>query len=230
MNDYKELEKKIGITFEDYNILRTAFVHKSYINEHKNSEKSDNERLEFLGDAVLELASTKHLFEKCPKSPEGELTTFRSALVKGKHLAEIAKELDLGKYLLLSRGEEKSGGRDKNYILANTLESLIGAIYLDQGDDAAEKFVEKFILTKFDGIIKKGLHVDAKTCFQENCQEKVGITPHYEVIKEEGPDHNKKYTTGAYVNDELIATGIGSSKQKAEDEAAKSAIKIKGWN
>ncbi|MFH1284022.1 MAG: ribonuclease III [Candidatus Peregrinibacteria bacterium] len=225
----KKLEKKIGISFKDKDLLKTAFVHKSYVNEHRKESVTDNERLEFLGDAVLELVSTKHLFEKCPDKSEGEMTSFRSALVKGKTLAEIAEELDLGEYLFLSRGEEQSGGREKNYILANTLEALIGTIYLDQGYGAAEKFIEKFILARLDEIIEKGLHIDAKSRFQEACQEILEVTPHYEIVKEEGPDHEKEFTMGAYIGEELVATGMGSSKQKAEDEAAKNALKTKGW-
>lgn len=230
MKDYEALEKKIGVKIKDQALLKTAFVHKSYINEHRNEGIAHNERMEFLGDAVLELASTQHLYEKCPDRNEGEMTSFRSALVKGKHLAEIAIELELGKYLYLSKGEEKSGGRSKNYILANTVESLIGAIYLDQGYEVAEQFIKKFILTKLDEIIEKGLHVDAKSQFQEVCQEVEEKTPHYEVLEESGPDHDKQFTMGAYIEDELIAKGKGSSKQKAEDAAAKAALKKKGWS
>jgi ribonuclease-3 len=136
----------------------------------------------------------------------------------------------LGKYLFLSKGEEKSGGREKNYILANTVEALIGAIYLDQGNETAEKFIEKFILHKLDEIIEKGLHVDAKSRFQEMCQDIEEFTPYYEVLQEQGPDHDKKFIMGAYINGELIAEGKGSSKQNAEDEAAKKALIVKAWN
>lgn len=227
--NYKKLEEKIGIKIKDQELLETAFTHKSYINEHRGENIKHNERLEFLGDAVLELAVTRYLFEKCPHTPEGEMTSFRSALVKGHHLAEIAGELNLGKYLFLSHGEEKSGGREKNYILANTLEALIGTIYLDQDYDTAEKFIKKFILARLDEIIEKQLHVDAKSRFQEMCQELEEITPHYEVRGEEGPDHDKQFTMGAYIGEDLIAEGTGSSKQKAEDRAAKNALKVKGW-
>jgi ribonuclease-3 len=230
MQDYKDLEKKIGIKFKDKSLLETAFVHKSYINEHKGEGIADNERLEFLGDAVLELAATKHLFEKYPDQTEGQMTSFRSALVKGKHLAEIAIELGLGEYLFLSNGEEHSGGREKNYILANTVESLIGAMYVANGYDVAEKFIKKFILVRLDEIIENGLHIDSKSKFQEIVQEKEGVTPHYELISEEGPDHNKKFTMGAYINQELIAKGVGKSKQVAEESAATAALKKKKWN
>jgi len=230
MQNYQTLEKKIGIKFKNKKLLETAFVHKSYINEHKNDGIEDNERLEFLGDAVLEFAATKHLFEKYPTQTEGEMTAFRSALVKGKHLAEIAIDLELGQYLLLSNGEEHSGGRQKNYILANTVESLIGAINLSNGYDIAEKFIKKFILTRLDQIIENGLHIDAKSKFQEIVQEKEEVTPHYKLISEEGPDHNKKFTMGAYIREELIAKGVGKSKQIAEENAALVALKNKKWS
>lgn len=228
-NNYKDLEAQTGIEFHNLELIHRAFVHKSYVNEHRKENIKDNERLEFLGDAVLELATTHHLFEGYPDQNEGEMTAFRSALVKGRHLAEVAKELEMGKYLLLSNGEEKSGGREKNYILANVLEAFIGAIYMEHGYEVAEKFIEKFILTKLDEIIEKGLYIDAKSQFQETCQEKEDITPHYEVLKEEGPDHAKTFTMGAYIGETLVAKGKGSSKQKAEDEAAKNALKAKGW-
>lgn len=228
-NDYQKLEEKIGIYFPKTDLLKVAFTHKSYINEHRKEKLQDNERLEFLGDAVLELAATHHLYDFCPDKPEGEMTAFRSALVKGKHLAEISRELELGQYLHLSKGEEKSGGRSKNYILANVLEALIGAIYLEHGYETAEKFIQQFILKKLDEIIAKGLYIDSKSLFQEFSQEKLDITPHYDLIKEEGPDHDKTFTMGAYIGKEFIAEGIGSSKQKAEDMAATNALKKKGW-
>lgn len=229
MKNYKELEEAIGIEFKNPTLLDNAFVHRSYVNEHRGEGIKDNERMEFLGDAVLELAATKHLFEKCNDKNEGEMTAFRSALVKGKHLAEISESLSLGKYLYLSNGEERSGGRDKKYILANVLEALIGAIYLEHGYDEAEKFINKFILTRLDEIIAGGQHIDAKSKFQEICQEKEDFTPYYEVLEEHGPDHDKNFLMGAYINGILIANGNGSSKQKAEEEAAKNALKAKEW-
>lgn len=229
MKNYKNLAKKIKIQFKNLELLDHAFVHRSYVNEHRNENIEDNERMEFLGDAVLELAATKHLFEKCHDKDEGQMTSFRSALVKGKHLAEIAQNLELGKYLYLSNGEEKSGGREKKYILANVLEALIGAIYLEHGYNAAEKFIEEFILTRLDEIISEGKHIDAKSQFQEICQEKEDFTPYYEVIEEYGPDHDKHFVMGAYINDKMIAKGTGSSKQKAEEDAAKNALKEKRW-
>lgn len=229
MRNYKDLEKKIRIKFKNPELLDNAFVHRSYVNEHKREDIEDNERLEFLGDAVLELAATKHLFEKYPNQAEGEMTAFRSALVKGKHLAEISQLLNLGEYLYLSNGEEKSGGREKKYILANVLEALIGAIYVEHGYDIAEKFIEKFILKRLDDIISAGKYIDAKSQFQEMAQEKEEFTPYYEVIEEHGPDHDKHFVMGAYIDNKLIAKGTGSSKQKAEEDAAKNALKAKKW-
>jgi len=229
-NDYSNLEVSTGIKFKNEDLVNRAFIHKSYINEHREEGLKDNERLEFLGDAVLELAATHHLFDKCPDHDEGQLTAFRSALVKGKHLAEVSIELGLGQYLFLSNGEEKSGGREKKYILANVMEAYIGAIYLEHGYDIAEKFIEKFILAKLDKIVEEKLHIDAKSQFQELCQEKLDQTPYYQVISEEGPDHNKRFTMGAYIDGELIAEGMGTSKQKAEDQAAANAITKKEWN
>lgn len=229
MNRYEELEKRIKITFKNPQLIDTAFVHKSYINEHKDRKMEHNERLEFLGDAVLELVVTDFLFKHYPKEEEGILTNWRSALVKGKNLAEIANELELGMYLYLSRGEERSGGRKKNYILANTLEALIGAIYLDQEYKSAHTFIDEFILKRLGEILEKGLHIDAKSHFQEVAQEVLGVTPEYRLLKDEGPDHDKVFTMGAYIGEEFIAEGSGSSKQKAEQEAAIAALKVKQW-
>jgi ribonuclease III len=228
-NDYKKLEGTLGIKFKTTDMINRAFVHKSYINEHRDEELKDNERLEFLGDAVLELAVTRHLFYKYPEKDEGKMTSFRSALVKGKRLAEVAAELGLGQYLFLSKGEEKSGGREKSYILANVMEAVIGAVYLDLGYEASEKLIEQFILEKLDHIIEEGLHIDSKSRFQEICQEKTEITPHYKVMNEEGPDHDKEFTMGAYIGEELVAEGTGPSKQKAEEDAALKALNKKGW-
>lgn len=229
MQTFSDLEKKIGIKFKDQKLLEKAFVHRSYINEHKNEGLLDNERMEFLGDAVLELAATKYLFDTCPENKEGELTALRAALVRGKNLATVAEELDLGKYLLLSHGEEKSGGRKKKYILANTAESLIGAIYIEHGYETAEKFIKKFILTGLEEIVEKGLHIDEKSLFQEICQDKEDFTPYYELVEDSGPDHDKKFVMGVYIREKLIATGTGSSKQKAENDAAKNALKVLNW-
>lgn len=227
--NYADLEEKTGIIFKNSELLTRAFIHKSYINENRDKALLHNERLEFLGDAVLELATTHYLFNKYPDEDEGKMTAFRSALVQGRHLAEVAEELDLGSYLYLSKGEEKSGGREKKYILANVIEAYIGAIYIEHGYDAADKFIEKFILYRLDDILEKGLHIDSKSRFQESCQEHEEHTPYYELIKDEGPDHNKHFTMGAYIDGKLIALGTGSSKQKAEEDAAQNALKEKGW-
>jgi len=228
VNRYEQLEKQLGIEFIDKNLLDLAFVHKSFMNEYRDKKES-NERLEFLGDAVLELAVTEFLYKTYPTKAEGDLTNWRSAVVKGKNLAQIANELSLGTYLYLSRGEEKSGGRKKNYILANTLEALIGAIYLDQGYDIIHEFIFKNILENLEEILEAGLHIDAKSHFQELAQEKVGITPDYKFIREFGPDHAKRFTMGVFINEKKIADGEGSSKQKAEEDAAKNALAIINW-
>ncbi len=206
-----------------------AFIHRSYMNEHKDGSIGHNERLEFLGDAVLELVVTEYLYIHYPDHDEGEMTNWRSALVKGNNLANVALELDLGKYLSLSKGEEKSGGREKPYILANTVEALIGAIYLDQGYEKVHGFIHQFITRELESIIKEGLHIDAKSLFQEISQERLSTTPIYKVLEESGPDHEKHFLMGAYLSEELIGEGEGTSKQKAEEEAAKDALKNKNW-
>ncbi len=226
-NRYEELEKKLGITFKNKKLLDMAFVHKSYMNEYKGKE--DNERLEFLGDAVLELIVTEFLYKTYPHKSEGELTNWRSALVKGKHLAEIAIDLDLGKYLFLSKGEEKSGGRKKNYILANTLEALIGAMYLDKGYRVSHGFIDTYILKRLEEILEAGLHIDSKSHFQELAQEKANTTPEYRLIAESGPDHAKQFVMAAYVGDKKVGEGKGTSKQKAEEDAARQALVEIDW-
>jgi len=225
---YKNLEEQIGIKFKDYHLLRNAFVHRSYLNEHRDSQYESNERLEFLGDAVLELAVTEYLYSNYP-NPEGELTNWRSALVKGEMLAKIATELKLGEYLFLSHGEEKSGGRTKDYLLANTFEALIGVIYLELGYQMAKAFIEKFLLVHLEGILVKGAHIDAKSRLQEIAQEKVGATPSYELQQEEGPDHDKIFTMAAYIGTRMVGKGKGSSKQLAEQQAAEDALKRLKW-
>jgi len=225
---YKKLEKQIGITFKDYDLLRTAFIHRSYINEHKGDEKEHNERLEFLGDAVLELVVTEYLF-KTYDNPEGDLTNWRSALVKGEMLAKISKELNLGDYLLLSHGEEKSGGRNKDYLLANTFESLVGVMYLEFGYETCQKFINKFLLVHLEPILESGSHIDAKSKFQELAQEKVGTTPNYDLVSEEGPDHDKIFTMAAKIGEKLVGKGKGGSKQTAEQKAAEDALKRLKW-
>ncbi len=217
---YSNLEKKIGIKFKNQDLLRTAFVHRSYLNEHRDSGWEHNERVEFLGDAVLELVTTEYLYSHFP-NPEGDLTNWRSALVKGETLSKIARELGLGDYLFLSKGEEHSGGRDKDYLLANVFEALIGVIYLQHGYAKAQKFIEKFLLGHLEGILKKGEHIDAKSRLQELAQERVMVTPSYQLIHDEGPDHDKTFTMGAYIGDRIVGKGSGGNKQSAEQKAAK---------
>lgn len=225
---YKKLEKKLGLKFKDSDLLRNAFVHRSYLNEHKSSKLESNERLEFLGDAVLELVVTEYLYANYP-NPEGELTNWRSALVKGEMLAKISQELDLGDYLYLSHGEENSGGRSKDYLLANTFEAVVGVIYLELGYRKAKEMIEKFLLIHLEGILEEGAHIDSKSKFQEVAQEKVGVTPVYQLIHDEGPDHDKVFTMGAYVDERIVGKGKGSSKQAAEQKAAEDALKRLKW-
>jgi ribonuclease-3 len=229
MADIKEFEKKIGLKFKNEGLLTQAFVHRSYINENKGSGLSHNERLEFLGDAVLELVITDFLFKKYKDKPEGELTAYRSALVNADTCAEIAKEIGMEEHLLLSKGESKDTGRARQYILANALEALIGAIFLDLGQEKAKEFIEKHFTHLIDSIISKKSFIDAKSLFQEKAQEYEGITPSYKTVKESGLDHKKKFTIGVYIGKELVATGDGDSKQDAEQMAAKLALSKKGW-
>ncbi len=229
MIDFSPLEKKFGLRFKNKDFLIQAFCHRSYLNENPDFYLSNNERLEFLGDAVLELIVTEYLYQKYPKKSEGELTNWRAALVNAKVLGELAKDLDFSNFLLLSRGETKELGKARQYILANTFEALIGAIYLDQGLDVCQKFIKKYLITKLPEIIKKGLFKDAKSRFQEEAQERVGITPAYKVLEEWGPDHARHFIIGIFLNNELVAKGEGSSKQEAEEEAAKSGLETKNW-
>ncbi|KND49869.1 MAG: ribonuclease III [Parcubacteria bacterium C7867-003] len=228
--DIKEFQKSIGISFKDVGLLTQAFVHRSYINENKQSGLSHNERLEFLGDAVLELVITDFLYKKYTDKAEGELTAYRSALVNADTCAGIATKLGMGQYLLLSKGESKDTGRARQYILANALEALIGAIYLDQGLEKAHEFIEKNFTLILEKIISERGHVDSKSLFQEKAQEFDGITPAYKTIKESGPDHEKKFTVGVYLGKDLLATGEGESKQDAEQNAARGALEKRNWN
>lgn len=227
--EFSILEKKININFNDKNLLKQAFTHRSYINENKQITNDHNERLEFLGDAVLELVATSFLFKKYPKRHEGELTSFRAALVNTNTLSEIASKLGFNDFLLLSKGESKDTGRARQYILADTFEAVIGAIYIDQGYDVAFKFIDENLLGLTDEIVKTGSWIDAKSFFQEKSQELLSVTPLYETIQEEGPDHNKYFTVAVKIKDETIATGKGKSKQEAEQEAARNALAKKDW-
>jgi len=218
------LQRLIGVEFGDQALLRQAFIHRSYINETKNKDLEHNERLEFLGDAVLELVVTEYLYKSFP-NPEGELTNWRSSIVKGEVLARVAQEIKLGTLLFLSKGEEKSGGRTRNLILANTFEALIGAIYLDKGYDQAAIFINQHLVSLLPEIIEKRLYIDPKSDLQEKCQDVLNVTPEYRVVSDEGPDHSKTFTVGVFARNKMIAQGTGSSKQRAEQEAATAALR-----
>jgi len=226
---FKNLEKKIGIKFNQPNYLVQALVHRSYLNENRNFPLGHNERLEFLGDAVLELIITEYLFENY-LNPEGELTNWRAALVNAKMCAQISAEIGLEEYLFLSHGESKDAGtKAREYILAKVMESLIGAIYIDQGWETTKQFVTRWFLSKLEEVLEMGLWMDPKSRFQESAQEIIGLTPNYKVLSEEGPDHAKKFIVGAYLDKEKIAEGIGTSKQEAQVAAAENALATKKW-
>ena len=230
IRDLELLEKRLGHIFKDRKYIIEALTHRSYLNEHADFPYTHNERLEFLGDAVLELSVTEYLFKRFA-NPEGELTNWRAALVNAKTLAGIATQLQFEDYLLLSKGE----ARDKNskarmYILANAIEAIIGAIYLDGGMPAADKFVKTHILSHLDFILKNELYVDPKSKFQETSQDLLGVTPVYRVLEETGPDHAKEFTVGVFLDKEMVAVGRGSSKQEAQVAAAQAALEAKGWN
>ena len=229
ITDYQKFAAHIGVTFTDIELLREAFTHRSYLNEHRGTNLKHNERLEFLGDAVLELVITEYLFQKYPDEPEGMLTAYRSALVNTNSISDAAVVWNMNEYLLLSRGEAKDTGRARQYILANTFEAVIGAIFLDQGYDAAREFIAKSLFDHLDEIVGKRLWQDAKSRFQEEAQERTGVTPNYVVQKEIGPDHDKRFAVGVYIGSDLIATGEGRSKQDAEQAAAQSGLERKGW-
>lgn len=227
----KKLANKLGVKFNNPDLLQQAVTHRSYLNENRGYKLDHNERLEFLGDAVLELVVTEYLYENYP-NPEGELTNWRAALVNGEMLAKISKRLGVEEFLLMSRGEAKDTGKARQYLLANAFEAVTGAIYLDQGAkgyDAAKEFIMKNVVTELPEIIEKKLYMDPKSRFQEVAQDKIGVTPSYRVMGESGPDHDKKFTVGIYLNDELVAKGEGSSKQEAQRNAAITGLEVKGW-
>lgn len=227
--DFQQFAQNAGVTFSDVTLLRQAFTHRSYLNEHRNVDWEHNERLEFLGDAVLELIVTDELYHRFPERPEGELTAFRAALVNTSMLATVGDEIGMDDYLLLSRGEARDTGRARQYILANTFEALLGALYLDQGYTVCRNFVHRVLVPRIDEVVEQRLWQDAKSRFQELAQDRADTTPQYETISEEGPDHDKCFTIGVYLGDEQIATGTGKAKQEAEQAAARNAIEAKGW-
>lgn len=227
--DLATFQEKINITFKNQLLLRQAFTHRSYLNEHRGEAYGHNERLEFLGDAVLELISTHFLYERFPTKDEGDLTAYRAALVNAVILSEVAAGIDMNDYLLLSRGEAKDQGRARGVLLANAFEALIGAIYLDQGYETAQAFIAKYLLPQIDDIISKRLWQDAKSTLQEKVQEHEGVTPSYSVLKETGPDHDKHFVVGVFAKEEKMAEGEGKSKQEAEQAAARTALDARGW-
>lgn len=222
--DTLSLEKILNIKIKDFGLFQTAMTHRSYLNEHTNYEYPSNERLEFLGDAVLQLISSQYLYENYVSATEGELTNYRSAIVNTTSLASESLRLGFGKFLLLSRGEEASGGREREYILANTFEAVLGALYTAQGLEKCEEFVIKELLYKIEDIIKDKSYKDAKSVFQEMAQDKFGVTPVYKVLDSWGADHEKMFKVGVYLNNDQYGIGEGSSKQRAQQEAAQNAV------
>lgn len=229
--NFKDLETIVGVEFHDPSLLRQACTHRSYINENRGLGLGHNERLEFLGDAVLELVVTNFLYHKFPDRAEGDLTAYRSALVNTNSLSRVGETMNINPYLLMSKGESKDIGRARAIIIADAVEAIIGAIYTDQGYGIAANFVSKKLLevVDIDEIVDKKLWLDAKSRFQERAQEKVGITPSYKTLKETGPDHSKLFTLGVFLGDVQVATGAGLSKQEAEQKAAEKALEVKGW-
>jgi len=229
--NFESLAEHIGVDFSDVSLLRAACTHRSYLNENKGAGLEHNERLEFLGDAVLELVVTSFLYRKYPKKNEGELTAYRSAIVNTVSLTKVAERIGLGDFMLLSRGEAKDTGRARGVIIANAVEAVIGAIYLDQAYNAAANFISKHILEVIDieTIVEKKAWLDAKSLFQEKAQEKTGQTPSYKTLKTTGPDHDKHFTLGVFLGDVQVAIGSGMSKQEAEQKAAEKALEVKGW-
>lgn len=223
------LSKTLHITVKAPALFHEAMTHRSYLNEHKRYPYPHNERLEFLGDAVLELVVTEHLYAVFPHKPEGELTTLRAALVNSDMLASIGGELGIDGFLLMSRGESKDKGRARTYLIANAVEAIIGALYLDQGYESAKAFIAANVLTRLENVVEGKLYTDPKSRFQELSQEKLSVTPSYQVMKEWGPDHDRRFIAGVFLGEELVAEGEGLSKQEAQREAAKNALEKKGW-
>lgn len=225
MTEYQAFAKGItGREFSNLDLLLNAFTHRSYVNEHKKSKFKNNERLEFLGDAVLELAVTKYLYAKYPDEPEGVLTAWRSALVRTESIGAVADVLEMDKILRLSKGEKLNLERSRLQILANTFEAFTGALYLEFGFEAAEKFIAENLLTKTETMIETESWRDPKSILQELAQSKFGVPPVYRVLDESGPDHDKSFTLGAYVKGKMYGKGTGHSKQTAQQAAAGEAI------
>ena len=229
-NNLLRLQKSLKVNFKNLKLLKQAMVHRSYLNEHPGFKVGHNERLEFLGDAVLEIIVTEYLFLNFKDVPEGDLTNWRASLVNSKMLYEVAQELKIEDYLYLSKGEAKDKNKkSRQFILANAIEAIIGAIYLDQGLSVSKKFVLKNIISKLDSILKNQLYLDPKSRFQERAQEEKGVTPRYQILEETGPDHDKIFKVGLYLDDKMIATGTGSSKQEAQISAAEAGLRQLNW-
>jgi ribonuclease-3 len=229
-SDLLKLQKRLGVKFQDDGLLKQALVHRSYLNEHPEFKFGHNERLEFLGDAVLEIVVTEFLYLNFENTPEGDLTNWRASLVNAKMLYEVASDLDIESCLYLSKGESRDKNKkSRQFILANAVEAIIGAMYLDQGIEIAKKFILSNVVVKLDDILKNQTYLDPKSHFQEKAQEVRGITPHYRILDEVGPDHAKLFTVGLYLDEDLVATGRGSSKQEAQVDAAAKGIKKLGW-
>jgi ribonuclease-3 len=222
----KGLAEKLGLDFGDYQILQEALTHRSYLNENRDYKFQHNERLEFLGDAVLELSVTEYLFANY-QNPEGDLTNWRAALVNGEMLAKIGQEMEIEEFLLMSRGESKDTGKARQYILANAMEAIIGAIHLDLGYAEADVFINKYIISKLPRVLETKSYRDPKSYFQEKAQEIVQVTPHYEVVKEWGPDHDKRFSVAVFLGDKKVTEGEGESKQEAQRNAAEAGLKVK---
>jgi ribonuclease-3 len=226
--DFSQLEKNIGVTFKNLDLLRQALVHRSYLNENPDFALGHNERLEFLGDAVLEVVVTEHLYQTYP-NPEGDLTNWRSSIVNSKKLAEISARLGFEKFLFLSRGEAKDTGRAREYILGNAFEAVVGAIYLDQGTEVAGKFIHRVLVPELPMIIEKKLYLDPKSKLQERAQEELHVTPVYKVLESFGPDHDKRFRVSVLLGSEQAGIGEGSSKQTAQLDAALDALHNRNW-
>lgn len=229
VNNLSHLQEKLSLKFNNEDLLLQALTHRSYLNEKPTFRLGHNERLEFLGDAVLELVVTEVLYQQFPEKPEGELTSFRAALVNSRMLSEVSVDIDINDFLLLSRGEAKDMGRARQFILANAFEALVGAIYLDQGYMVVKDFIGRVLLPRLAEVLEKKLYKDPKSLFQEEAQERAGITPNYEVLQEWGPDHDKHFIVGVFLGGEKVAEGEGPSKQAGQEEAARNALHLKGW-
>lgn len=229
MKDFKKIAQALNISFQNFDLLKEALTHRSFLNEHKDWDIPHNERLEFLGDSILGFVVADYLVKHYLQFSEGQLTSLRAALVNSDSLLAIAKELKLEDYLLVSHGEAKELKNSRSYLLANAIEALIGALYIDGGIEKAKDFIERYILSKTEIILQTASYKDAKSLFQEKGQELLGITPIYKSLKSWGPDHAKQFEVGVYFNEDLIAQGTGYSKQEAEINAAQKALELKGW-